>query len=59
MVGRKMTVKPQKRHEVRVLYSTQMKVMESDFLPAPQPRLFPHLCLNAVAVCSGNTLLCI
>ena len=40
MVGRKMTVKSQKRHKMRVLYLTQMKVMESDFLNASQFRLF-------------------
>lgn len=32
---------------MRVLYLTQMKVTELDFLNASPFRLFPHLCLNA------------
>lgn len=32
-----------------VLYLTQMKVMELDFLNASRSRLFPRLCLNAGA----------
>lgn len=42
---------------MQVLYLTQMKVMELAFLNVSRFRLFPYLCLNAEAMCSGNTLL--
>lgn len=42
---------------MRVLYLTQMKVMELDFLNASLFRLFPHLYLNA-RPCALETLSC-